>query len=196
MSYSLENKIKDVKGVSCVNHCVSVPHAQSVSSVAPSLAVGGRLQRFGQKWLDLGANPRVVSILRAGYTLPFKMRPPLTRSPVVLSGYANPCQEPALKGGIASSNAKVGSGKSGCQVLPSFLQPAIPSTQTKQQVDTDFGLKSAESVSLSRNFQNGDPGNNPAVSAERGVGNIAGFQRRILSHPNTTMVKKCLRFCL
>ena len=66
----LENKIKDVKGISCVNHCVSVPHVQSVSSVAPSLAVGGRLQRFGQKWLDLGANPRVVSSLRAAYTLP------------------------------------------------------------------------------------------------------------------------------
>ena len=45
---------------------------------------------FLEKWLDLGANPRVVSILKEGYTLLFKIRSPLTRSPVVLRGYANP----------------------------------------------------------------------------------------------------------
>ena len=101
-----------------------------------------------------------------------------------------PSQELEPKRGIASSNAKVGSGNSGCPVLPSFLQLAIPSTQTKQQVETDFGLKSAESVSLLRNFQNGDPGNNPAVPTKRGVGNIDGLQRHVLSHPNTTTVKK------
>ena len=49
-------------------------------------------------------------------------------------------QEPAPKRGIAGSDAKVGSGKSGCPVLSSLLQPTIPCTQTKQQVETDFGL--------------------------------------------------------
>ena len=41
-------------------------------------------------------NPRVVSILREGYTLPFKMRPPLTRFPLIKSGYANPARSRAL----------------------------------------------------------------------------------------------------
>ena len=36
----------------------------------------GRLQTFWPKWQELGANPRVVSILKEGYALPFKMRPP------------------------------------------------------------------------------------------------------------------------
>ena len=80
-----------------LNFPVSVPHVQNAPSVALSLAVGGRLQKFWQKWLDLGANPRVVSILKEGYTLPFKMRPPLARSPVVLSGYANPVRNRHLK---------------------------------------------------------------------------------------------------
>ena len=44
----------------------------------------------------LGANPRVVSILREGYMLPFKIRPPLTRSPVIKSGYAHPGKSKAL----------------------------------------------------------------------------------------------------
>ena len=40
--------------------------------------------RFG-----LGASPRVVTILREGYILPFHLRPNLTREPVVRSGYAH-----------------------------------------------------------------------------------------------------------
>ena len=38
----------------------------------------------------------MVSILREGYTLPFKTRPPLTRSPVIKSGYAHPGKSKAL----------------------------------------------------------------------------------------------------
>ena len=89
-------KIKDVKGVFCANQCLFAPHVPNVPNVAPSLAVGGRLQKFWQVWLTLGANPRVVSILREGYTLPFKTRPPLTRSPVIKSGYAHPGKSKAL----------------------------------------------------------------------------------------------------
>ena len=89
-------EIKDVKGVFCANQCLFAPHVPNVPNVAPSLAVGGRLQKFWQVWLTLGANPRVVSILREGYTLPFKIRPPLTRSPVIKSGYAHPGKSKAL----------------------------------------------------------------------------------------------------
>ena len=85
----LENKIKNVKGASCVNQCLSAQHVQSVPNAVPSLAVGGRLQKFWQKWQTLGANPGVVSILQEGYALPFKIRPPLTRSPMIKSGYAH-----------------------------------------------------------------------------------------------------------
>ena len=88
--------IKDVKGASCANQCLFAPHVPNVPNVVPSLAVGGRLQRFWHVWLTLGANPRVVSILREGYTLPFKIRPPLTRSPVIKSGYGHPGKSKAL----------------------------------------------------------------------------------------------------
>ena len=61
-------------------------------------------------------------------------------------------------------------------------------------METDFALKSAGSVSLFRNIQNRGPVNNLTVSTERGVGNIAGLQRRILSHPNSTKVKEIPAF--
>ena len=74
-----QTEIKHVKSASFVSPCRSVPHVLNVHSVAENPPVGGRLQRFWETWLSLGSNPRVVSILKDGYNLPFKMRPPLTR---------------------------------------------------------------------------------------------------------------------
>ena len=47
-------------------------------------------QNFWQAWLDLGSGPKVVQILKEGYTLPFRIRPKLTRYPTVVSCYVNP----------------------------------------------------------------------------------------------------------
>ena len=83
-------KLKYVKGVSCVTHLCCANLVTNVKPAAPNLPVGARLQNFWQTWLDLGAGPKVVQILKEGYTLPFRTRPSLTRSPTVLSCYVNP----------------------------------------------------------------------------------------------------------
>ena len=70
-----KTEIKHVKGVSFVNPCLSARSVPNVPNVVKELDVGGRLQKFWSKWETLGASTRVVSILREGYTLPFKMRP-------------------------------------------------------------------------------------------------------------------------
>ena len=57
----------------------------------------GPAQRKG-----LSPDHRVVSVLRAGYTLPFKQRPLLTRFPLVQSGYANPVKNRFLKEALLS----------------------------------------------------------------------------------------------
>ena len=57
---------------------------------------------FWHTWLSLGSNPRVISILQEGYNLPFKMRRPLTRSPLVLNRYANPLKNSFLKEAVKS----------------------------------------------------------------------------------------------
>ena len=103
----LKNKIKHVKGVSCVDLCLSAPIVLSAPSVVNNLSVGGCLQNFWRTSEKMGANPRVVSILKEGYTLPFKMRPPLTRSPVVWSGYTNPVKNRFLKDALLALMQKL-----------------------------------------------------------------------------------------
>ena len=85
-----ECQLKYVKSVSsviplsCVNPAINAPHA------VPNRPVGSRLQIFWQIWEDLGAGPKVVQMLKQGYTLPFWTRPNLSRFPTVVSQYVNP----------------------------------------------------------------------------------------------------------
>ena len=97
-----QSKIKHVKGVCCVNPCLSVPSVPHVPNAVSKQDVGGRLQKFWQVWQNMGANSWVVSILKEGYTLPFKQRPCLTRFPLVQSGYASPTKNMYLKEALLS----------------------------------------------------------------------------------------------
>ena len=72
------------------------PSVPSVPHVVTETGVGGRLQSFWQVWQKLGSNPRVVSLLKDGYSLPFRERPHLSRFPLIVSKYANPSRSKAL----------------------------------------------------------------------------------------------------
>ena len=89
-------QIKLVKGVFCVALSHFAPSVPSVPHVVTETGVGGRLQSFWQVWQKLGSNPRVVSLLRDGYSLPFRERPHLSRFPLIVSKYANPSKSKAL----------------------------------------------------------------------------------------------------
>ena len=73
---SYEETNKACQRCTCVVPCLFAPNVPNAPSVANSLTVEGCLQKFWQVWEKLGSSPRVVSILKEGYTLPFKMRPP------------------------------------------------------------------------------------------------------------------------
>ena len=93
----LEDKIKFVKGAHCVNHYLSTPIVTNVPHVVRNPPVGGRLQKFWQVWLSLGSNPRVVSILWGGYSLPFKVRPPSNQVTLGSQWVCKPNQNHHLK---------------------------------------------------------------------------------------------------
>ena len=84
------DKLKYVNSAFCV---IPLSYANIVTNdpnVVTNLPVGARLQNFWKKWSDLGASPKVVQILKEGYTLPFRTRPNLSRTPTVISCYGNP----------------------------------------------------------------------------------------------------------
>ena len=96
-SSKTEKEINTLKGVPIVDHCAFAQNVPSAHNVAHAQLLGGLLQNFWQTWSLLGTNPRVVSILKDGYILPFKLRPPLVRDPLIISGYANPLRNLYLK---------------------------------------------------------------------------------------------------
>ena len=100
------NRIKLVKGVSCVSPCLFAPSVPNVPHVATGISVGGRLQSFWQVWQRLGSNPRVVSVLRDGYSFPFRERPQLSRFPLIVSKYASPTKSKALVEALSSLRQK------------------------------------------------------------------------------------------
>ena len=77
------HKLKYVKPVSCVTQLSCVQPVKTVQNVVNDQPVGARLQNFWKTW-------KIVQILKEGYTLPFRIRPQLTRSPSVISRYVNP----------------------------------------------------------------------------------------------------------
>ena len=89
-------EIKYVKDVSCVGHLSSVNVVTNTPPVVTNPPVGARLQKCWEKWQALGASPKVVTTLREGYTLPFRFRPNLTRSPTVIRNYHNPARQANL----------------------------------------------------------------------------------------------------
>ena len=123
-------EIKSVNDALCVNQCLSAPNVRNVLHVVKDPPVGGRLQRFWQVWLSLGSNPRVVSILREGYQLPFKERPPLTRYPVIASGSSNPLRKKSEQG-VPVSRSKTSYRKGFSSGVSGLLQPVVLGSKTQ-----------------------------------------------------------------
>ena len=92
----LYTKIKYVKDVFCVGHLHSVNLVTNAQHAVLDPPVGAKLNQCWEKWETLGSSPKVVNILREGYTLPFRFRPHLTRSPTVISNYHNPTKQSFL----------------------------------------------------------------------------------------------------
>ena len=188
------NKVQSLKYVNdalCVDHLCSVTPVANVPNVAPNLPVGTRLQNYWTKWLDLGANPIVVQILREGYHLPFRIRPKLTRNPTVISCYVNPHRNSylveALHQLIAKNAIEI------VQIVPKIfrlLQPTISSSKTKQKVETYTGSEQTQSLPQGGEIQNGNPGNHQDFPPTRGVGHLNRLQGRLLPYTHTPEVLK------
>ena len=182
-------EIKSVNDALCVNQCLSAPNVRNVLHVVKDPPVGGRLQKFWQVWLSLGSNPRVVSILREGYQLPFKERPPLTRCPVVASGSSNPLRNKNLNEALQSLGQKQAIERVSVQSSLGFYNRLflVPKPNKKWRPILDLSQLNLYLAPATFKMETPDSNHQTLPSAGR-VGHFAGFQRRVLSHPNKPQV--------
>ena len=93
-----------------------------------------------------------------------------------------PPQEPLPETGLAGLTAKGGSRDGEGSNISSLLQPTVHSSKTKPEMATNLGPQCSKQIFERKNIQNGNPRNNSVFPATRGMGDIAGFQRRLFPH--------------
>ena len=90
-----------------------------------------------------------------------------------------PPQEPLPEGSFAGLTAKGGGRDGEGSNISSLLQPTVHSSKTKPKMATNLGPQCSKQIFERKNIQNGNPRNNSDFLATGGMGDIAGFQRRL-----------------
>ena len=179
-----------MKSVSCVTQLSCVKPVTNVTTAAPNLPVGARLQNFWQTWLDLGAGSKVVQILKEGYTLPFRIRPNFARSPTVVSCYVNPHRNLYLLDALYQRIVKNTVELIVNQRSLGFFNRLFLVPKTQQQMESYTRSEQTKSFPQGRKIQNGDTGNHQDIPPTRGVGYLNRLQGCLLLYTNTGTVQE------
>ena len=93
-------------------------------------------------------------------------------------------------GGITSTYRQKCSGTSSKSKVPRVFQPALSSSETKQQVETYPRPEQAKSLPQGGEIQNGDTGNHQVITPTRGMGHIHRLSGRLFPYPNTGTIQE------
>ena len=145
---------------------------------------------FWHIWQETGANPQVVSILKEGYALPFKMRPPLTRSPLIPSGYANPAKNRFLKEALLALMNKLVVERVVVKSSLAFYNRLFLVSKPNKKWRPILDLSQLNLYLSPDTFKMETRGNNPVILTKGGMGNLSGFQRRVFPHSYLSKVNK------
>ena len=89
---------------------------------------------------------------------------------------------------LTGPDPKTGARKGVGHFISGFLQPVISGSKAQQQMETHTRPQSVELIPSISLLQDGNPGDHQALPSTRGVGHIAGFQRRLFSYPDQSQV--------
>ena len=142
-----------------------------------------RLQNFWQVWYQKGSSPRVVQSS-------IQSQASSHRSPSDKERIWQSPQEQLPAGGITFPASETSCGKSKGSVLSGILQQALHCPQTKSKMAANPRSQCPQPVSQGQNLLNGNPRVHSPILTTRRVGNIARLQRRLLSHPYQSKLKK------
>ena len=185
--YVIQEKLKYVKGVSCVTQLSCAKPVTNVPIVVTNLPVGARL--LGNLAAS-GCQSESSSNPERG------LHPPLSdpaKTHKVSYSHKLLCQSPQEQlpaGGIASAYRQKCSGASKKQILSGLFQPAIFSLKAKQEVETYIRSEQSEFFPQGGEIQDGDTGNHQDIPPTRGVGHLNRLQGRLLPYTNTGTIQE------
>ena len=143
-----------------------------------------KIARVWEKWAALGVNPKVTSVLREGYILPFRTRPFLTRKPTVTSCYVDPHRNSylleALHQLLDKKAVELAQNPQSLGFYNRLFLVPKPNNRWRPILDL-----SKQQLFENTVFQNGDTRDNTNLPPDRGVGDFHRFQRCILPHTCT-----------
>ena len=93
-------------------------------------------------------------------------------------------------GGITSTYRQKCSGTSSKSKVPRVFQPAISSSETKQQVETYPRPEQTKSLPQGGEIQDGDAGNHQVITPTRGMGHIHRLSGRLFPYSNTGTIQE------
>ena len=122
---------------------------------------GARLEGY---WKECGrGHARVLLVLKQGYCLPFKQKPPLTRFPAIKSSYSTPVKQKAL---LEAVQQKMGSGSSSKEELSRILQSFVSGSKTRKQMASSNRSQFGKYIFACSHLQNGIRGSHTGFSSD------------------------------
>ena len=133
---------------------------------------GSRLQGYWKVWESYKVHPRVVLVLKQGYCLPFKQKPPLTRFPAIKSSYPVfiSSKTKSFTGGSSTNGSEKGSGFGSKQELSRILQLFVSGSKTRKQMMSSNRSQCGKYILACSHLQNGNGGSHSGFSSDRQVG--------------------------
>ena len=184
-----QTEIKCVKPVCCVNPCVNpCSNCSKCPSCCAKSTCGGPTAKVLAGLALPGCNQK------SGFNSAGRVHPTLQRetSPDKVTGnyqwIRKSGQKQAHKGLLTGTPSETGGRKGDNPILPGLLQPLVSCTKTQQEMEAHPRFKSTELLPSNFIFQDGDTRDHPTLPSKRGVGDVSGFQRRLLPYPNRTKV--------
>ena len=132
----------------------------------------------------------MLNIITNGYVLPFRSKPNLVRSPLILSEYKAQQKDQALATCIQSLLSKNAIERVENVKISRVLQLPVPSTQASPKVEASHRLKQAQHFSTCRKVPKGNSGVHQDLPDSRGVGIVDRPVGRLPTHPHPPKLKE------
>ena len=114
---------------------------------------------------------------------PVQDEAPIDQIPSDSQRIRQPSQKQVLEGGVAVPDYKTSHRKSSGSGFSCLLQPAVHSSQTKQQMASNLGFEQSQSFPPLGNLQNGNSRDHPNFPSKRRMGHISNAYFHIPINP-------------